>query len=561
MIGAASGLVAAVLDPLTSGGPQSPAVPSPAMFTLLAEGVRRQTQQAVVQQAAVSVMSPNLLVNPDAELGDPSLSGYASVTVPGWMVTGTPTVIQYGTPRRFPFPVGTPGPTLPSFLAFPTRSAGPADGGSQFFAGGPVATSSIYQNVDLSGAAAEIDGGAVPFTLSGYLGGFTIDPSAATVTVNFFGANRQKLGSGTIGPVTALDRGFQTALLPRSTTGIVPAGTREAQVIVTFTDRNPVLGNYNNAYADNLSFTVGANLPAPADPTPPVSKVGALDHVFIIYMENKGAGDIVDSPNAPYLNSLIQTYGYAANYFALTHPSDPNYYPILGGSDFGVNYNCPSDCFGERNLADNVEAAGKTWAAYQDGGGGYSDPTDRTPFLAFSDIYHDPARVASHIFDLSQLPVDLGVAQTAPNFVWLSADDDTNMEGPISGLGAVEWLASQLGDHQYNVKAGDEFLSETIPMILNSAVWNDPTQKSALIITFDEDYNNLSLGIGNQGNNVSTIVISSAGAIAAGMRRGPFVGYQVYNHYSLQRTIEDALGLPPLTNNDKYAQPLNQFWT
>ena len=102
-------------------------------------------------------------------------------------------------------------------------------------------------------------------------------------------------------------------------------------MVVTFTDRNPVPGNYNNAYADNLSFTVGAALPAPPPPTPPVSTVGPLDHVFMVYLENKGFTDIVDSPNAPYLNSLINAYGFGSNYYALTHPSDPNYYPILGG--------------------------------------------------------------------------------------------------------------------------------------------------------------------------------------------------------------------------------------
>ena len=55
------------------------------------------------------MMSPNLLVNPGAEFGDPSLSGYSSVTVPGWTVTGTPTVIKYGTARRLPWPSGRRG--------------------------------------------------------------------------------------------------------------------------------------------------------------------------------------------------------------------------------------------------------------------------------------------------------------------------------------------------------------------------------------------------------------------------------------------------------------------
>ncbi len=92
------------------------------------------------------------------------------------------------------------------------------------------------------------------------------------------------------------DRGFGTTLLHRQTTGIVPVGTRSAQVVVSFHDRNPVLGNYNNAYADNLSFTVGDPGVTPATLQPPSSTVGQLDHAFLVYMENKGAGDIIGSP-------------------------------------------------------------------------------------------------------------------------------------------------------------------------------------------------------------------------------------------------------------------------
>jgi uncharacterized protein YcnI len=45
------------------------------------------------------------------------------------------------------------------------------------------------------------------------------------------------------------------------------------------------------------------------------------------------------------------------------------------------------------------------------------------------------------------------------------------------------------------------------------------------------------LGIGNQGNHVPMIVMPSPGAVASGMRGGPFVADDYYNHYSLQRTI------------------------
>ena len=510
------------------------------------------------------VETPNLLVNPGAELGDPSLSGYASVSVPGWAVTGTPTVIDYGTLRRFPVPTASPGPVLPDLLAFP--SVGLPGSGERFFGGGPVASSTLTQTVDLSAAADAIDHrvGGVQYQLGGDLGGFTIDPSRTNVTVDFLDANGTSLGTGALSPVTALDRWFVTGMMHREVVGRIPVGARSARVVAAFDDHNPVLGNYNNAYADNLSFKVDAEGPTAAPLTPPPSTVGQLDHVFMVYLENKGVGQIAGSPNAPYINSLIDQYGYASNYYGVTHPSDPNYYPIIGGSDFGFNYNCPSNCFpaGTPNLADNIEAAGLTWAGYMDGGGGYSDPNDRLPFLAFSDIYNDPDRVATHLFDISKLGQDLADPRTAPNYVWFSADDDTNMEGPTDfPVGIFNWALGFLNPaHQYNVKAGDEWLQGPVSAIMNSATWLDSDQKSAIVVTFDEDFNNITTGVGNEGNHIVTVVIPSQGAVDAGMRDGHFVADDHYNHYSLLRTIEDSLGLPRLTNNDKFANPMNEFW-
>ncbi|MFZ1160890.1 MAG: hypothetical protein WAO18_01365, partial [Mycobacterium sp.] len=98
-----------------------------------------------------------------------------------------------------------------------------------------------------------------------------------------------------------------------------------------------------------------------------------------------------------------------------------------------------------------------------------------------------------------------------------------------------------------------------------------PTQHDAIFLTFDEDNNNLSLGFGNEGNNVPMIVIPNGGAVTdGGMISGPFTTDAHYNEYSLMATIEDALRghaspnvldpLAPLTDNDKYAQPMNAFW-
>ena len=37
-------------------------------------------------------------------------------------------------------------------------------------------------------------------------------------------------------------------------------------------------------------------------------------------------------------------------------------------------------------------------------------------------------------------------------------------------------------------------------------------------------------------------------------------GVRYDNHYSLLRTIEDSLGLPPLTDNDRFATSMNGYW-
>ena len=69
----------------------------------------------------------------------------------------------------------------------------------------------------------------------------------------------------------------------------------------------------------------------------PVPKgVTDLDHVFLIMMENHGYSQILNNPNAPFINQLANSAGYATNYFAVGHPSSTNYLEIVGGSNFGV---------------------------------------------------------------------------------------------------------------------------------------------------------------------------------------------------------------------------------
>ena len=70
---------------------------------------------------------------------------------------------------------------------------------------------------------------------------------------------------------------------------------------------------------------------------PVPSGIGPLQHVFLIMMENHGYGQIINNPNAPFINQLAQQANLATNYFAVAHPSLTNYLEVVGGSNFGVH--------------------------------------------------------------------------------------------------------------------------------------------------------------------------------------------------------------------------------
>lgn len=192
--------------------------------------------------AGAAVPSGNLLRDPGAELG-----GYGE-----WATANGFVIEAYGAEFR------------------PSQAAGAAiGGGTNVFAGGSDAnSSSATQVVDVSGAAAEIDAGSVTAQLSAYLGGIDDEADYATVAADFLPAAADTpLGTTTIGPVTAADRGNQTALLQRTGTAPLPVGTRRIRVTITATR---LVGVYTDGYADNLSLVLTGQQVTPT-PTPSAS--------------------------------------------------------------------------------------------------------------------------------------------------------------------------------------------------------------------------------------------------------------------------------------------------
>lgn len=85
--------------------------------------------------------------------------------------------------------------------------------------------------------------------------------------------------------------------------------------------------------------SVHAQAPSTKPPSPIGSSgnFGLLNHVFLIMMENQTSTDIIGNPNAPFINKYATVANHATSYYAVGHPSAPNYLEIVGGSNFGLS--------------------------------------------------------------------------------------------------------------------------------------------------------------------------------------------------------------------------------
>lgn len=472
---------------------------------------------------------PNLIVNGGAEIGTGSLDGLAVTSVPGWSVTGLFNEVQYD---------ASDGQGVGGWPTF--SSPGSADRGQNYFAGGGGGVSTATQYISLRRAAGQIDRGGVKFNLGGWVGGTGSLSEDATVAATFLDADGHALGGATLDPVTPAQRNDVTGFLPENATGTIPRGTSRVKVVITVNGDH--LANRNAAgqgYVDNLSFTISSGaVQAPPPPTPPVSHVPHFDHVFVVMMENEDYADIIGNSAAPYLNSLLPKATNLTNMYGTAHPSDENYTAFAGGTTGTQQGNTQSAELDNQQIGDLIGNAGGTWRSYMQSANGPCDrgsqdtyTIDDTPFINFKDVSDNEASCQEHEQPLSQLAIDLMQTSTTPTYSWFSANDCDDMEG-------------------CGITAGDTWLSQTLPTIFKSPAWTN--QRSLLIITWDEDAADGQADL----QKIPTLILGSQGTVKQDFSSG-----QRYTEYSLLRAIEAGLNLPNLTDNDLFADPVNDIWT
>src|SRR5262249_38710208 len=86
--------------------------------------------------------------------------------------------------------------------------------------------------------------------------------------------------------------------------------------------------------------------------------------IILVILENT---DYLDAVTAPFLGGVLASQGVLlTDYHAIGHPSQPNYIALVSGSTYGVT-NDNNKIVNGQNIADLLEAKGKSWHVYAEG--------------------------------------------------------------------------------------------------------------------------------------------------------------------------------------------------
>ena len=270
---------------------------------------------------------------------------------------------------------------------------------------------------------------------------------------------------------------------------------------------------------------------------------GGFTTIFTILLENHDYAEIVGSPDAPYINSLIADYGLATNYMdSGIHPSNPNYLELVSGAtvynSFGLvdcdpTGSCGFGVFGtfpvdKDNLGNQLQQAGIPWRTYEEsmgkacslsGAGSYAPKHD--PFLYFKDIQNGANNLCADTnVDYSQFAADLQAGTY--RYMWitpnLTSDGHDPQFDPVSGL-----------------KVSDAWLKIEVAKIIASPVFQ---KGGILFITWDEAEGRN----GDSKDQVPMIIVSP------NIKMQGFQSNAAYSHASYLATVEDLFKLPRLGN-------------
>jgi hypothetical protein len=284
-----------------------------------------------------------------------------------------------------------------------------------------------------------------------------------------------------------------------------------------------------NSHGDpaELVLTIGAAGPTPTPtptPTPPPPPAAGAHKVLVIPLENHSESEALSQ--MPTLATWATRYGQATSYYAITHPSLPNYLAIWGGDTFGVTTDCSVGASGCVPSAPTVWrqtlAAGESAKAYQESMSTNCETSASGEYAP----RHGPWAYWTDATDRSDCQAyDVPSGTTvAGNLV----DDVRAGNLPVTG----ELTPNLCNDaHDCALSVADGWLGNWLPVI--TAGPDFVGGRLTVIVTFDEDDS-------SQSNKVAFVVIDPRlnGVTVTG----------AFNHYGLTRWLDENAGVALLRN-------------
>jgi hypothetical protein len=279
-----------------------------------------------------------------------------------------------------------------------------------------------------------------------------------------------------------------------------------------------------------------------------LATAGDIKTVFLIVMENHNWSSIINNPSAPYINqTLLPQASYAFNYHNPpgNHPSEPNYLWLEAGTNFGVHNDSSvksNHQSSTNHLVTYLNNAGFTWKAYEEGINGKICPLEDVNLYAAK---HNPMVFFDDVTDHMDLNSAYCIAHERP-FSELAADLKNNMVAQYNFI--TPNLCNDMHDSigcptLDQVKNGDTWLSEQVPMILASNAYQ---QGGVLLITWDES--------DDDDQPIGMIVLSP---LAKG---GGYSNSLYYTHSSTLRTIQEIFNVKPFLGDAVNATDLNDLF-
>ncbi len=256
------------------------------------------------------------------------------------------------------------------------------------------------------------------------------------------------------------------------------------------------------------------------------AKAKPFKKVFIIVLENTTAAMAMQQP---YLAKLGQRGASLNQFFAVSHPSQPNYIAMTAASAHGVSSNQNID-LDVTHIGDLLEAKHKSWRQYAEGypGNCFTGAVSgryvrkHAPFISYHNVQSNTVRCAN-LVNAEQLDQDIAQGKLADYSLYIP---DLYNDGHDTGVAyADHWLQKTFGPRFNN----QQFMRDML-----------------VVITFDEDDY-------SRDNRVYTVLLGNGVKAGATSERR-------YDFYSLLKTVEETLELGTLGKEDATATVINDIW-